>query len=334
MRKYVTEYKNMDEVVGAHGSWSAMAIRLGPDEYTKQDQADFRLRRILQVAADAVGKPLSDCRVLDLACLEGHYAIEFALHGSSAVGIELREANIEKAAFAVKKLGLDNIELYLDDVNNLSAEYYGTFDIIICSGILYHLRGEDACSLIGKISECCTGIMILDTFIAANYQKTIVLDGKEIHGSPYKEHNTNASKEERVADLWASVDNEESFWLTEESLLRVIQEAGFSSCAEVLMPAYTEAFDRRTYLAYRGAPVEVKSSEVTNAAALPDVKRRDPRNIHPSQKRRSIAFKVAKRILPQQIKDAIKPSLRRIGLLDAQESPFPTAKREPSNDGK
>ena len=35
-------------------------------------------------------------RILDLACLEGHYAIEFALQGATVVGIEGRESNIQK----------------------------------------------------------------------------------------------------------------------------------------------------------------------------------------------------------------------------------------------
>lgn len=35
-------------------------------------------------------------RILDLACLEGHYAIEFAMQGATVVGIEGRESNVQK----------------------------------------------------------------------------------------------------------------------------------------------------------------------------------------------------------------------------------------------
>ena len=41
-----------------------------------------------------------ELRILDLACLEGQYAIEFAMQGAEVVGIEGREANIQKAIFA------------------------------------------------------------------------------------------------------------------------------------------------------------------------------------------------------------------------------------------
>ena len=57
-----------------------MSIHLGGDLYTRQPALDGRLRRILQIACDLAGKPLSQLRVLDLACLEGHYGIELAMN--------------------------------------------------------------------------------------------------------------------------------------------------------------------------------------------------------------------------------------------------------------
>ncbi|MFA8387968.1 MAG: class I SAM-dependent methyltransferase [Pelagibaca sp.] len=299
-----------------------MAVKLGHDRYTKPDQADHRLRRIMQVAVDAVGKPLEQCRVLDLACLEGHYAIEFALHGASAVGIELREANIEKAAFAAKSLKLENVKFYMDDVNNLSAERYGMFDIIICSGILYHLTSKDACALIERMRSCCRGIVLLDTLISTKADETVDLDGRRISGSRYVEHDARATKEEKLADVWASVEHSESFWLSEVSLYNVMRESGFSSCTEIMVPFHPgHSFDRRTYLAFCGTRVKILSSDATDMEKAPDVTERHSSNIHPSQVRRSMFFKIAKRIAPQKMKDAVKPSLRRMGLLNTSAIP-------------
>lgn len=306
-----------------------MAIKIGPEAYTRVDQVDHRLRRIVQAASDSVGKPLCDCRVLDLACLEGHYAIEFALHDASVVGIELRKANIEKAAFVAKALDLKNVDFYMDDVKNLSLERYGVFDIIICSGILYHLRGEDGCALISSLRACCSGILILDTFIATERQYSIEFDGRVVHGSQYLEHDPEASDEEKLADLWASVENDTSFWLTEDSLLSLLQDAGFSLCAELLMPAHPDhTFDRRTYVAFCGQPVRILSSDMTDAAVGPAIAQRDPKDIHPSQISRSTAFRVAKHVLPQGIKDAIKPTLRRMGWLKTLETPAHLEQRQ------
>jgi 2-polyprenyl-3-methyl-5-hydroxy-6-metoxy-1,4-benzoquinol methylase len=93
-----------DNLVKLHGAWTAHCIYLGEGIYTFDEpqvpRADSRLRRCLQVAADMVLEPLDKIRVLDLACLEGMFAIEFALHGARVVGIEGREVNLAKAQFA------------------------------------------------------------------------------------------------------------------------------------------------------------------------------------------------------------------------------------------
>src|SRR5579864_2220433 len=134
---------SIEEIRRQHGEWSAMSIHLGGDLYTRAPSADGRLRRILQVSCDLVGKPLGELRVLDLACLEGHYGIEMAMHGAEVVGIELREANLAKARYVKDYLRLDRLTLCQDDVRNLSTEKYGQFDLVICSGILYHLAAPD-----------------------------------------------------------------------------------------------------------------------------------------------------------------------------------------------
>ncbi|WP_057790836.1 class I SAM-dependent methyltransferase [Roseovarius atlanticus] len=322
MKKFTSELETIEELVKAYGPWSAMSIKLDDDTYTKTDHVDHRLRRIVQAASDAVGKPLEDCRVLDLACLEGQYAIEFALNGSEVVGVDLREANLAKASFAATKLGLDNAEFYVDDVNNLSLDKYGSFDIVICSGILYHLTGADACALIAKMHACCRGIVLIDTFISINGRETIEFEGRSVEGSRYHEHTSNSSDEEKLADLWASVENTASFWLSEAALANIVQDAGFSSFLELLMPEHPgHTIDRRTYLLFTGKRVKLFSSEQTDAARLPNFVKRDLKGLHPSQLEHSLLFRIGKTLLPQSVKDAIKPSLRRTGWLKTDEVP-------------
>src|SRR5438067_9171605 len=96
---------SLDELRRQHGEWSAMSIHLGDGLYTLPPAPDGRLRRILQIACDLAGKPLGQLSVLDLACLEGQYGIELAMHGAEVVGIELREANLAKARFVKDYLG-------------------------------------------------------------------------------------------------------------------------------------------------------------------------------------------------------------------------------------
>ena len=48
----------LQSVIDQHGPWTAMAIKLTDDIYTREPAVDYRLRRILQVAADYAKKPL------------------------------------------------------------------------------------------------------------------------------------------------------------------------------------------------------------------------------------------------------------------------------------
>jgi 2-polyprenyl-3-methyl-5-hydroxy-6-metoxy-1,4-benzoquinol methylase len=113
------------------------------------------LRRIVQTAGDLLGYPFDGRRVLDLACLEGQLAIEFALQGANVVAIEGGAVNLEKAKFAADALGLKNVELLLGDVRDLSVKRHGKFDLILCLGILYHLDAPDVMEFVQRIADSC-----------------------------------------------------------------------------------------------------------------------------------------------------------------------------------
>src|SRR6266853_3907717 len=145
-------------VVDKFGPWTASNIHLGDHFYTigeKIQGDEVKLRRVLQIVADTTKRPLNSLRLLDLACHEGIYAIEFARHGTSVLGIEGREAHIEKARFVKDVLSLNNLDIVQDDVRNLSKEKYGSFDVVLCLGILYHLEVPDVFKFIENIATVC-----------------------------------------------------------------------------------------------------------------------------------------------------------------------------------
>src|SRR5438034_7278681 len=147
-----------NDVIRNHGNWTAHNICLHDAIYTIAHRIvgdEVKLRRIVQCVFDLAGGTVEGLRILDLACLEGLYAIEFARHKAKCVGIEGREANIEKARFAKQVLSLENLEFVQDDARNLSAEKYGHFDVVLCLGLLYHLDAPDVFSFVEKLSEVC-----------------------------------------------------------------------------------------------------------------------------------------------------------------------------------
>ena len=310
---------SLEEFRRQNGEWSAMSIHLGNGLYTLPPVSDGRLRRFLQIARDFAGKPLSELRVLDLACLEGHYAIEFAMHGADVVAIELREKNLVKACFVKDYLNLERLHLYRDDVRNLSREKYGEFDLVICSGILYHLDVPDVFHFVRRIHEVCTRLTIFDTQIALRPTEEIEFEGKTYHGIWYVEHDEAADRETKLKDLWSSVDNNRSFWFTPASLANFIATIGFSSFHECLNPNHNLPEDRRAYVAIKGAAGDILSSPATAASnVMPK-----PENVLPSvhQARRGPIFRLAKRALPQSVKRAIKPTLPKLRLLPPDSTP-------------
>jgi SAM-dependent methyltransferase len=313
---------DIDEIVREHGPWTAMAIRLADGSYTREPAPDYRLRRLVQAAQDLVGKPLSQCRVLDLACLEGHYAIEFAMHGAEALGIEGRAASVAKCEFARRNLGLERVRFEQDDVRHLSREKHGVFDIVICSGLLYHLPARDAQALLAAMYETCSRMLIIDTFISLEGRNAVDIAASERRGHYYDEHLPGESARERERKLWASLDNDTSFWFTEPSLMNMLAAEGFTSVVDVLEPNMPgNPRDRKTYVALKGTRATILSSEPTDRAAR-EPHREGPNNlVDASQAPAGPIFLAAKRLLPQSVKDVIKPLLRAVRVLPPDTTP-------------
>jgi hypothetical protein len=309
-------------IVAEHGEWTAMAIDLGPGRSTRPPAPDWRLRRIVQVAADLLGKPLSEARVLDLACLEGQYGIEFAMHGASVVGIEIRESNIIKARYAKQELGLKNITFIQDDVRNISRAELGGFDIVICSGILYHLDAPDVFDFVRRMYEICDRIAVIDTQIALSTRASLSNGGRTYSGLQYKEHDERADPAKKYEDLWASLDNVKSFWFTHPSLCNLIADVGFTSMLRVENPDMPGiAVDRQTYVAVKNRPAKILSSCLTNdlmASHRPETNDAPPNSI---QLDRGPLFRFMKAALAQPVKDRIKPILRLARLLPPDTTP-------------
>jgi SAM-dependent methyltransferase len=247
--------EEMLAVVETHGPWTAYNIKLADGVETAPEFSGplFRLRRSVQIISDLTNKPWKDLRILDLACLEGIYAIEFALQGAQVVGIEGREASTARARFAAKALGVFNVEFYTDDVRNLSVEKYGTFDVIFCSGILYHLGAADGCAFVKSMADACNNLLIVDTHVGLDGKSTVVVDGKTYCGTTAWEHSAKDSEKTKQARTWSSLDNNTAFWITEPSLINLLTHVGFTSVIKILAPqSSVQSSDRLTFAAVKG----------------------------------------------------------------------------------
>jgi hypothetical protein len=275
-----------DAIITRLGPWTAHCIHLGDNTYTFQEPHwDTRLRRFLQIASDIIGKPFDNVRVADLACLEGHFGLEFALHGAEVVGVEGRSVNLEKSEFARDILAQHKFQLTLDDVRNFSKEKYGSFEIILCLGILYHLDTPDVMEFVRNLANTCDRVAIIDTHVSLEDTASYSWRGNSYFGGYFPEHKSE-SQDEQSDKLWHSVKNVKSFWFTLPSLCNLLRHVGFTSVYECLNPyeyhnpgwphparddRYVVWRDRVTLVAIKGCRQTVMSSPITEAS--PDLDR-------------------------------------------------------------
>ena len=193
--------------------------------------------------------------------LRGQFAIEFALQGSRAVGIEGREANVAKAQLRVQQLGLANIELVCGDVRDLRRERFGGFDAVLCLGLLYHLDFPDVIRFLERVAEVCDHVAVFDTHINLGMSQKFRDGQRTYRGREYVEHSAHAKDTEREQSRWASLDNTTSVWFTRASLMNALMDAGFTSVFECEVPAEPEKpLDRRVVVAVKGQHVALRSS--------------------------------------------------------------------------
>jgi hypothetical protein len=263
-------------------------------------------------------KPIETIRLLDLACHEGIYAIEFARHGANVLGIEGRQAHIEKAMFVKDVLSLNNLEFVQDDVRNLKKDKYGLFDVVLCLGILYHLEVPDVFHFIERIAEACDDIAIIDTRVTLGPTCAYVYDGITYWGNRISEgHKASDTQEDKIKRYWASLDNMTSFHLSRTSLYCLLGRVGFTSVYECYIPPEpAKPIDRITLLAVKGRRERIMNSPLME---------KHPANNAPEEfstykieKFCGRIYRAARLLIPEKVRVAIKSH----GLLGRLFKPF------------
>jgi SAM-dependent methyltransferase len=313
------------QIVERFGPWTAHCIHLGAGLYTfDEPHIDTRARRFVQIAADVIGEPLDKVRVLDLACLEGMFGIEFARHGAKVLAIEGRKTSLEKARFVKEMLALHNLELLLDDIRNFTAERHGYFDVILCLGILYHLDTPDAMEFLESISNACARVTIIDTNFSLSDEESCSWKGRTYWGRYWREHSPDDVRGQKMQRTWASLDNPRSFLFTRASLCNLLRHVGFTSVYEGLNPyeyhnphwpgppqgeGHVVLKDRITLVAIKGQPQTVLTSPLTQGSPEIDrPERPEYQTVGPPPRTPPSALG---RLLPVRLKKALRRFLGR-----------------------
>lgn len=197
----------------------------------------YKMTKYLRIISDITKIELKELNVLDLACNTGSFSIEFAKKGAKKVlGIEGRHENFKKCRSHKKVLNLKNLYFKRDLMQNVNIEKYGTWDIILAAGILYHLTVPDSFEFLKNLYQMTDKLLILETQVAIskieNLTEAVDYKDNTYYGFYQKEYQGNNPE---YASL-SSIGNTQSFWFTPESLTWFLFNLGFSSVYLLCMP--------------------------------------------------------------------------------------------------
>jgi len=183
------------------------------------------------------GPDLAGKTALDLGCLEGGLSFELRRAGLDVLGVEGRTENYEKCLFIrAHYAALGGLEFVHSDVRAFHPPH--AFDVVVCSGLLYHL--DQPAAYIAELARLTKpgGMLYLDTHVAPEDEglpacefaaslsamKTATAQGVPIR---YREYS------EDVALPESSIENSYSVWMDTASHLEVMFAAGFTRVFEL-----------------------------------------------------------------------------------------------------
>jgi tRNA (mo5U34)-methyltransferase len=178
-----------------------------------------------------------NARVIDLACNEGWFSHRMLEWGASYVlGVDIRPRLIERAALLRTHFGIptNRMELRCADVFDLDIAELGTFDVVLCLGLIYHLENPVGALRIAR--GLTRGICAIESQLTKQNEPIMLGNGK---ADFYEE--SPASFAARVETDWesnmlASAGGVVSLTPNRAALLQGAEAAGFVEL-ELAQPA-------------------------------------------------------------------------------------------------
>jgi len=100
--------------------------------------------------------------VLDVGAWDGYFSFEFERRGAKRVlAVDLGDEGALQAFELARALHKSKVEHLRLDAHNLSPDTIGTFDVVFCAGLLYHLRHP--LYALERIRSVTAGQLIVET---------------------------------------------------------------------------------------------------------------------------------------------------------------------------
>jgi 2-polyprenyl-3-methyl-5-hydroxy-6-metoxy-1,4-benzoquinol methylase len=196
-----------------------------------------RTRAIHDALSLFVAAPLRGKTAVDLGCLEGGLTFELWRAGLHVTGVEAREDNLARARLVRDHFGAHGeMDFVRADVRHYAAGR--RFDVVVCSGLLYHL--DDPAAYIGRLADLARpgGLLYLDTHVAPEDADLADCEFRDFL-SPWRsrEHEGTTIRwrdyAEDVTQAESSVGNTRSAWMDVASHVELMIRSGFSRVFEL-----------------------------------------------------------------------------------------------------
>jgi tRNA (mo5U34)-methyltransferase len=114
-----------------------------------------------RVSRFPIPQDLTGKRVLDIGAWDGWFSFEMERRGAEVMAIDCVE--IENFRYAHRQLG-SKVDYREMDVYELTPDRIGRFDIVLCLGVLYHLKHP--LLALERICDLTTDLAIIESFVA------------------------------------------------------------------------------------------------------------------------------------------------------------------------
>lgn len=170
---------------------------------------DYRVKRLNDILS------LQGKKVLEVGCFEGAHTLSFLEYTDDVTAIDVRPSNVINTLTRLSVMG-KKANVFVANVEELDKKL-NHYDLLFHCGVLYHL--VDPVRHLKRL-EGMADYILLDTHIASPEQttKAEVIDGNSYDVMKYTEGSW--------ADPFSGKDSYAS-WLTEESLIKAIENAGY-----------------------------------------------------------------------------------------------------------
>ena len=123
-----------------------------------------RIAWISRLDIDPRGKTL-----LDAGAGVGHFSRYYADRGAAVVAVEGRADNV-----TMLQARHPDVRAYVADVQTDDLLRFGTFDIVHCFGLLYHL--DSPVTALRRLAAVCRGVLLIETIVCDSRKAVMLLE--------------------------------------------------------------------------------------------------------------------------------------------------------------